>query len=99
MITPADAYSGAVVPASVAHVSTATFEGETVLYDSVRCRPFLLNVSAAAVWGMVDGTRTLAEIVTAVAAQFGADPALVEPDVRAAVADFTALELLVDRSK
>ncbi|MEQ1703965.1 MAG: PqqD family protein [Ilumatobacteraceae bacterium] len=82
------------VPAPAAHVVTATFVGETVLYDSINCRPILLNVSAAAVWALLDGRRTLMEIVAAVAEGFGAAPALVEADVAATVARFHHLGLL-----
>lgn len=82
------------VPVHGEHVSTAEFEGETVLYDAAVCRPVLLNVSAAAVWATIDGRRSVAEIAASVAAAFGADPAAVMPDVTATVARFEALGLL-----
>lgn len=82
------------MPGPAAHVVTANFEGETVLYDSIRCCPILLNVSAASVWAALDGRRSLADVVSAVAAGFGVASALVEADVVATVQRFQDLELL-----
>lgn len=94
MNTDREATTTAAVPAPAAHVSTAIFDGETVLYDAVRCRPILLNVSAAAVWAAVDGRRTLAEVAAVVAERFGATTAELAADVAATVAKFEALDLL-----
>lgn len=87
------------VPARAEHVSTAAFDGETVLYDAIACRPVLLNVSAAAVWAALDGDRTVAEIVVVVAAAFGAEPEAVRSDVGATISEFAALGLLAGSSR
>lgn len=93
---PADvALTPSFVPVPATHVESAEFEGETVLYDTIACRPVLLNVSAAAVWAALDGRRSMAEVVAAVADEFGAAVAAVAPDVTGTVAHFVSLGLVV----
>lgn len=89
------ALSPSFVPVPAPHVEAAEFEGETVLYDTISCRPVLLNVSAAAVWAALDGRRSMAEVVAAVAEQFGAAAELVAADVADTVARFVSLALIV----
>jgi len=86
------------VPVAAGHVSVAAFDHESVLYDAVAARPVLLNVSAAAVWSMIDGVRTVAEIADVLADRFGADRGAVAADVARAVARFRELGLLQDES-
>lgn len=86
------------VPAPAASVSTAVFTGEVVLYDERTCRPLLLNVSAASVWLLLDGRRTLADVVAAVAADFGVELTAVADDVAATIAEFVSLGLLATAS-
>lgn len=86
----------AFVPIAAGHVSVAVFDHESVLYDAVAARPLLLNVSAAAVWSMIDGVRTVAAIAVVLADRFGADRGAVAADVARAVARFRELGLLQD---
>jgi hypothetical protein len=74
------------------------FTGEVVLYDERTCRPLLLNVSAASVWLLLDGRRTLADVVAAVAADFGVELTAVADDVAATIAEFVSLGLLATAS-
>jgi hypothetical protein len=76
-VTAAGALRPDSVLAPAAHVLVAHLDGEAVLYDLVSARPALLNVTAAAVWAALDGERTVGEIVSLLAVEFGSDPATV----------------------
>ena len=84
------------VAALAAHVGVAEFDVETVLYDAESARPLLLNVSAAAVWAAIDGTRTMAAIAAVVAEQFGVEPGSLYADVALAITRFADLGLLAN---
>ena len=69
------------------------------LYDEVGQLMILLNTSAAAVWELCDGTRTLDEIGRALAEAHGADradAAVIDDDVRLTVRKLADLGLVVD---
>ncbi len=62
-------------------------EGERVAaldLDRPADPPLILQGSAAVIWGLIDGSRTVDEVVTAVAQHFGED----EATVRGAVDSF-----------
>lgn len=73
------------------HVLVAYFGDEAVLYDLVSARPALLNFTAAAVWAALDGVRTVDEISSMLAAEFGSDRATVAVGVE------TTLATLIER--
>lgn len=83
------------VPAHAPHVEVASLDAEAVLYDVRAARPVLLNTTAAAVWGAIDGVRTVSEIAADLAVQFGAEPDQVETDVAATIVSFDRLDLLI----
>ena len=69
------------------------------VYDEVGQLMILLNTSAAAVWELCDGTRTLDELVRALAEAHGAsdaDAEVIGEDVRLTVHKLADLGLVVD---
>lgn len=46
--------------------------GELLVYDEVSAKAFCLNESAAAIWGMCDGSTTISEMTRRTASWFGA---------------------------
>jgi hypothetical protein len=64
-----------------------TISGETVLIP-IRSGAadldhlFVLNPTAAVIWQLLDGTRTLTEIVGRVVEEFEVDPAVAEQDLQ-----------------
>ena len=82
------------VPVPAQHVAVSYLDGEAVLYDAHLIRPVLLNSTAAMVWTALDGMRTVAEVATELAVQFGAEPQQVAADVAVAIASFDELGLL-----
>ncbi len=55
--------------------------GEVVLFDEQGNQLLLLNQVGAAVWQLLDGARTIRQIVEVVVETLPADPAQVEHDV------------------
>jgi hypothetical protein len=53
-----------------------------------------LNVSAWAIWGLCDGTRTVAEIATSLGVDVGLSADEILPDVRTTVQRLGSLGLL-----
>lgn len=53
--------------------------------------PVTLTGTGAAVWDLLEEPTTLADLVAVLAAEYGADPAVVEHDVAALLADLQAL--------
>ena len=57
--------------------------GEVIVYDADGKRLLVLNVVGAFIWDLIDGARTLAEIVDATHAEFAdVERAQIESDVR-----------------
>jgi hypothetical protein len=54
----------AIVPTPVAGVEMEVVEGEVLLYHPQQTRAVYLNATAALVWGLCDGSRSVAEIIT-----------------------------------
>jgi len=74
-------------------------DDNVALYDEVGQLMILLNTSAAAVWELCDGTRTLDEIGRTLAEAHGAtgaDAAVIDDDVRLTVHKLADLGLVVD---
>lgn len=83
------------VPARAPHVVFASLDGETVLYHLERAQPALLNVTAAAVWAAIDGRRTVGEISSMLAADFGSEHQVVAAGVEATLAALLEVGLIV----
>ena len=69
-------------------------EGETVVLDPENERMHTLNPTAAFIFEAVDGERTIEEIWKHVAAYFEIDPEIAERDTRAALRQFSELQLV-----
>ena len=90
---------GAARPARRDGASAVPLDDNVALYDEVGQLMILLNTSAAAVWELCDGTRTLVEIGRALAEAHGAtgaDAAVIVDDVRLTVHKLADLGLVVE---
>jgi hypothetical protein len=70
-------------------------DDEALLYEPVLEQLYYLNPSAALVLGLCDGTASVAQTAAELAEAFGADPLVVEDDVRATVRRFRGERVLV----
>jgi len=90
---------GGARPARRDGAATVPLDDNVALYDEVGQLMILLNPSAAAVWELCDGTRTLDEIGHALAEAHGAtgaDAAVIGDDVRLTVHKLADLGLVVE---
>lgn len=71
-------------------------DDNVALYDEVGQLLILLNVSAAAVWGLCDGATTLEEMTRTLAEQHPDQASLIAVDVRATVLKLLELGLVTD---
>ena len=62
MTTPQDAIIG-LVPRSAADVETEVVDSEVLLYHPSQTRAVYLNPTAALIWGLCDGKRSVREII------------------------------------
>lgn len=85
-LAPAELVPDDLVPALRDGVAHAIVGAEVVLFDPRRSRSTLLNPSAALIWATIDGTTTVAGIVDDLAAETGVDRAVMDDDVRRAIA-------------
>lgn len=69
------------VPRRSAATCTEVLDGECVILDEAGDRLHHLNATATVVWTCFDGTGTLAEIATDLAAEFGTDAATTASDL------------------
>ena len=86
-------------PARRDGAAAVPLDDNVALYDEVGQLMILLNTSAAAVWELCDGMRTLDEIGRALAEAHGAtgaDAAVIDDDVRRTVHKLADLGLVVD---
>ena len=71
------------IPARIANLSHEVQEtGDVVVFDEAGNRLHLLNDIGAAVWLLVDGKRSAAEIARVIVEMLPADPVQVERDVQ-----------------
>jgi hypothetical protein len=75
------------IPRRDSTVVSRLLDDEAVLVHPVQGKVRVLNPVGARVWELVDGQRTVAAIVKAIAAEYQADPAHVEIDVTAFCVD------------
>ena len=71
-----------------------TMDGELVLCHPAVERVHVLNTTAAALWFLCDGRRTVAEISTELAGLFSMDVSRVEADVQETLGSFQGAGLL-----
>ena len=68
--------------------------GDTILYDREGSVLVVLNDIAAGIWPLIDGTRTVADLASAVVAHIAADKERVEADIRTFLDELEGLELV-----
>lgn len=73
------------VPVPAADIATEIVEGEVLLYHPAQTRAIYLNPSAALVWGLCDGRRSLREIVRVIGESYPEAGAELADDVKAVV--------------
>lgn len=69
--------------------------GEIVLYDQQKQTAVGLNLTAAAIWELCDGTNTVADIAATLAEAVGLQSAEVADDVERLVTEMTSMGLFV----
>jgi hypothetical protein len=69
-------------------------DGRFSIYSPDTCTVYTLSHSASAVWSLLDGRRTLDEVVTCLAETYGTDPSVLRTDVGRLVADFVEDRML-----
>ncbi len=74
--------------------SAVELDDNLALYDDLGQMLILLNSSAAAVWDLCDGTRTLSEIVDTLAGSHPAEAHVIPDDVRQTVRKLAELGLV-----
>lgn len=74
-------------PVLVEHVTAVPVGDELVLHEAGSGRLHLLDRMAAAVVGLFDGNRTLAEVIDAVTAVFDGRPERISDDIHGLVSD------------
>jgi hypothetical protein len=77
-----------------AQCTVIELDGRFSVYSSESHTVYTLNDSASAVWSLLDGTRTLDEVVACLAETYGTDPLELRTDVEQLVADFVEDRLL-----
>jgi hypothetical protein len=75
-------------------VRALELDGDISLYDSATSQAVVLNGTASAVWRLLDGRRSTAEVITALAAEYRIDAGLIGPDVERTIAELTTAGLL-----
>jgi PqqD family protein of HPr-rel-A system len=75
-------------------ITVVELEGEAVIYDEQTADLHHLNPTATIVFGLCDGTATMAEMATDISEAFGVPAAEVETQVRGLVRQFRKAHLL-----
>jgi PqqD family protein of HPr-rel-A system len=75
-------------------VTAYQLDDELVLYDARTTAAHVLNASAARIWELCDGTRTLPELADALSATYALDPQRAQTDVSELVVSLSAAGLL-----
>jgi hypothetical protein len=83
-------------PAPHPAVETAFLQPEAVLYDGRSGVVIVLNVSAAAVWMLLDGTRDVDALTQELSGSFEIPADIIRPDIETALAGFADLGVLVE---
>lgn len=84
---------GVVGPAS-SHVLETEVAGDISLYDPTKEQVSVLNGTASDIWRLADGTRTVEEITTLIAASYQVDSNSIADDVARIVERLADADLL-----
>jgi hypothetical protein len=87
-------FGAGTVLAHRAEVTAEVFDDGAVLWDSGGDRLHQLDPVGSAVWGLVDGHRTLGEISATLAAAYGTDEMTVRRDLTGFLQDMVHSEVL-----
>jgi len=82
------------LPRQNPQLSVKEIDGQTVILDRPHGKLHELNATASYVWRCCDGRATVAEIVSATAREFDADPITVERDVADILGQFERVQLI-----
>ena len=77
-------------------VTSIEIDGRFVVLSTDRDHALFLNETASDVWRLADGHRSFDELVTELAAAYGAQPAAIADDVRQALASFSDAGFIQD---
>jgi hypothetical protein len=94
-MTEAKTNASARIPRPTADVATEVIDDEVLLYQPQHTRAIYLNATAAVIWGLVDGRRTVDDIVTLIDGRYPDAGADVVADVCATLAQLQENGLLV----
>lgn len=75
-------------------VTTFELDDDLVLYDARGAEAHVLNATAARIWQLCDGTRTIASVAGELATTYALDQAEAQGDVEELVASLEAAGLL-----
>lgn len=84
----------AVKPKVREDLTVVELDGEAVIYDEETADLHHLNPTATIVFGLCDGTATMAEMAADLSAVFAVPVHEIEPEVRALIRRFRKVELL-----
>jgi hypothetical protein len=86
------------VPTRVADVATEIIDDEVLLYDPRQTRAVHLNATAALVWGLCDGLRSVDEITRLIEECYPDASAALRQEVQVALKELLENGVLVVRS-
>lgn len=75
-------------------LTVVELDGEAVIYDEETTELHHLNPTATIVFGLCDGSATMAEMAADLSAAFDVPVQVVEPEVRALIRRFRKVQLL-----
>ena len=81
-------------PKRVPDVTEYNLDDEITIFDFSQSKMHMLNMTAAVVWRLCDGTRTLSQLAEDVAVLYETEALRVEADVRQVVEEFTGAKLV-----
>jgi hypothetical protein len=85
------------IPVSAEHVAAEVIDNEVVLYHPQKTAAVYLNATAAMVWGLCDGTRTVADIVALLETSYPDEQPIIADGVAAALEDLHKDGMIVFR--
>ncbi len=77
-----------------ANVACQDLEDEVILYDSQGRKVSVLNRIAASIWRLLDGKRTVAEIVNGLCSSYQGDAVAISTDVEDLIRQLEAKQLI-----
>lgn len=81
-------------PLAAPQVSAYELDDDLVLYDTRTTQAHILNLSAAKIWALCDGSRSVSELADELVTTYALDRSLVQTDVRELVGSLHAAGLL-----